>query len=38
MGFERSKVIDVMRKLNYRGSNIARVGEDAIVTELIRGA
>ncbi|KAI6016472.1 ubiquitin-conjugating enzyme/RWD-like protein [Pisolithus microcarpus] len=28
LGFERSKVIDVLRRLNYRGSNVANIPDD----------
>jgi ubiquitin-conjugating enzyme (huntingtin interacting protein 2) len=35
LGFEKSKVIEVMRRLNYRGANAAAVGEDAVVQALL---
>ncbi|EIM86256.1 uncharacterized protein STEHIDRAFT_98645 [Stereum hirsutum FP-91666 SS1] len=36
LGFERSKVIDVLRRLNYRGANVAKIHEDRVVDELIK--
>ncbi|KAG2743793.1 hypothetical protein P692DRAFT_20809890 [Suillus brevipes Sb2] len=36
LGFERSKVIDVLRRLNYRGANVANISEDRIVEELLK--
>ncbi|KAN0131505.1 Ubiquitin-conjugating enzyme/RWD-like protein [Lactarius tabidus] len=36
IGFERNKVIDVLRRLNYRGSNIAKIAEDKVVEELLK--
>jgi len=36
MGFERSKVIEAMRKLNYRGAKARQLGENAVVEELLR--
>jgi ubiquitin-conjugating enzyme (huntingtin interacting protein 2) len=36
LGFERGKVIDVLRRLNYRGANVANIGEDRIVEELLK--
>jgi len=36
MGFERVKVIEAMKKLNYRGSNIRTIGEDGMINELLR--
>ncbi|KAG5640900.1 hypothetical protein DXG03_006685 [Asterophora parasitica] len=36
LGFERSKVIDVLRKLNYRGPNVAKLSEDRVVEELLK--
>ncbi|KIJ45921.1 hypothetical protein M422DRAFT_29567, partial [Sphaerobolus stellatus SS14] len=35
MGFERAKVIDVLRRLNYRGTNVANINDDRIVEELL---
>jgi hypothetical protein len=37
MGFAKADVIHAMRKLNYRGANIAKVGEDAVVQALLGG-
>ncbi|KAF9235644.1 ubiquitin-conjugating enzyme/RWD-like protein [Melanogaster broomeanus] len=36
IGFERSKVIDVLRRLNYRGANVANISEDRVVEELLK--
>jgi len=36
LGFDRSKVIDVLRRLNYRGANIANLNDDRIVEELLK--
>jgi len=36
LGFERSKVIDVLRRLNYRGANVANISEDKVVEELLK--
>ncbi|KAL5501884.1 UBC1 [Sanghuangporus vaninii] len=36
LGFERSKVIDVLRRLNYRGANVANINEDRVVEELLK--
>jgi len=36
IGFERTKVIDVLRRLNYRGANVAKISEDRIVEELLK--
>ncbi|KAI0076707.1 hypothetical protein K474DRAFT_1622360 [Panus rudis PR-1116 ss-1] len=36
MGFERSKVIDVLRRLNYRGANVAKIHDDRVVEELLK--
>jgi ubiquitin-conjugating enzyme (huntingtin interacting protein 2) len=36
MGFERGKVIDVLRRLNYRGANVAKINDDRIVEELLK--
>jgi len=36
VGFERSKVIDVLRRLNYRGSNIVNIPEDRVIQELLK--
>ncbi|KAK9900589.1 putative UBC1-E2 ubiquitin-conjugating enzyme [Cystobasidium minutum MCA 4210] len=35
MGFDKKSVIDVMRRLNYRGANAASVGPDAVVSALL---
>ena len=35
MGFTKAQVIDVMRRLNYRGANATRVGENAVVEALL---
>jgi len=36
IGFERSKVIDVLRRLNYRGANITKIPDDKVVEELLK--
>ncbi|KAF8802198.1 hypothetical protein BYT27DRAFT_7197282 [Phlegmacium glaucopus] len=36
LGFPRSKIIDVLRRLNYRGPNVAQISEDRIVEELLK--
>jgi hypothetical protein len=35
MGFAKAEVIDVFRRLNYRGSNMQKIGEDAVVNALL---
>ncbi|CAE7067931.1 unnamed protein product [Rhizoctonia solani] len=36
LGFDRGKVIDVLRRLNYRGANVAKIAEDRVVEELLK--
>jgi len=36
LGFPQAKVIDVLRRLNYRGANVANIGDDRIVEELLK--
>ncbi|CAE6375781.1 unnamed protein product [Rhizoctonia solani] len=36
LGFDLSKVIDVLRRLNYRGANVAKIPDDRIVEELLK--
>jgi len=36
LGFPRGKVIDVLRRLNYRGANVAQISDDRIVEELLK--
>ncbi|CDO72271.1 hypothetical protein BN946_scf184970.g123 [Trametes cinnabarina] len=36
LGFERAKVIDVLRRLNYRGANVANINDDRVVEELLK--
>ncbi|KAG6914241.1 hypothetical protein DXG01_001500 [Tephrocybe rancida] len=36
LGFAKGKVVDVLRRLNYRGPNVANVTEDRIVEELLK--
>ncbi|CAE6447589.1 ubiquitin-conjugating enzyme (huntingtin interacting protein 2) [Rhizoctonia solani] len=36
LGFDRSKVVDVLRRLNYRGANVAKITDDRIVEELLK--
>ncbi|PPQ67906.1 hypothetical protein CVT24_003169 [Panaeolus cyanescens] len=35
LGFQRSKVVDVLRRLNYRGANIAKISDDVVVEKLL---
>ncbi|CAD6572136.1 MAG: hypothetical protein CYPHOPRED_004728 [Cyphobasidiales sp. Tagirdzhanova-0007] len=37
MGFTKPDIIDVMRRLNYRGANAAKIGESAVVEALLGG-
>jgi len=36
LGFPRSKVIDVLRRLNYRGANVGKLTDDRVVEELLK--
>ncbi|KIY52476.1 hypothetical protein FISHEDRAFT_63819 [Fistulina hepatica ATCC 64428] len=36
LGFSRAKVIDALRRLNYRGANAAKISEDRVVEELLK--
>ncbi|CAL1713759.1 unnamed protein product [Somion occarium] len=36
LGFDRSKVIDVLRRMNYRGANVAKINDDRVVEELLK--
>ncbi|KAI0088697.1 ubiquitin-conjugating enzyme/RWD-like protein [Irpex rosettiformis] len=36
LGFERGKVIDALRRLNYRGANVAKINDDRVVEELLK--
>jgi len=36
LGFERSKVIEVLKRLNYRGANIPKISQDLVVEELLK--
>ncbi|KAJ7644784.1 ubiquitin-conjugating enzyme/RWD-like protein [Roridomyces roridus] len=36
LGFPRAKVVDVLRRLNYRGANVAQITEDRVVEELLK--
>jgi len=36
LGFARGKVIDALRRLNYRGANAAKITEDRVVEELLK--
>ncbi|KAI0927639.1 hypothetical protein AcV5_008121 [Taiwanofungus camphoratus] len=38
IGFERSKVIEVLRRLNYRGANVAQINDDRVVEELLKNS
>ncbi|TEB27388.1 hypothetical protein FA13DRAFT_1816341 [Coprinellus micaceus] len=35
LGFPRDKVIDVLRRLNYRGKNVTQITDDTIVEKLL---
>ncbi|KAF8649013.1 hypothetical protein AX16_006127 [Volvariella volvacea WC 439] len=36
LGFPRGQVIDVLRRLNYRGANVAKITDDRVVEELLK--
>ncbi|KAL1748338.1 ubiquitin-conjugating enzyme/RWD-like protein [Schizophyllum fasciatum] len=36
MGFQRGQVIDVLRRLNYRGGNASKINDDKVVEELLK--
>ncbi|KAF8601385.1 hypothetical protein BDV93DRAFT_538553 [Ceratobasidium sp. AG-I] len=36
LGFEKEKVIDVLRRLNYRGANVPKIPDDRVVEELLK--
>ncbi|THU80778.1 hypothetical protein K435DRAFT_756570 [Dendrothele bispora CBS 962.96] len=36
LGFPKAKVIDVLKRLNYRGANVSSISEDRIVEELLK--
>jgi len=36
LGFDRSKVIDVLRRINYRGVNVGKINDDRVVEELLK--
>ncbi|KAF9258533.1 hypothetical protein L218DRAFT_934671 [Marasmius fiardii PR-910] len=36
LGFQRNKVIEVLKRLNYRGANVAQISEDRVVEELLK--
>ncbi|KAF8187763.1 ubiquitin-conjugating enzyme/RWD-like protein [Pholiota molesta] len=36
LGFQRSKVIDALRRLNYRGPNVSQITDDRVVEELLK--
>ncbi|KAK1927704.1 ubiquitin-conjugating enzyme/RWD-like protein [Papiliotrema laurentii] len=36
MGFERAKVISVLKKLNYRGNNVSNIHESTVLEELFK--
>jgi len=35
LGFDRRKVVDVLKRLNYRGANIAKITDDQVVEKLL---
>ncbi|PWY98775.1 putative UBC1-E2 ubiquitin-conjugating enzyme [Testicularia cyperi] len=36
MGFESSRVIEVLKRLNYRGANVRNVTDDTVLNELLK--
>ncbi|KAG6853940.1 hypothetical protein C0991_012264 [Blastosporella zonata] len=36
LGFDKRKVVDVLRRLNYRGANVAKLTDDSVVEELLK--
>ncbi|KAF8319743.1 hypothetical protein DL93DRAFT_2074729 [Clavulina sp. PMI_390] len=36
LGFPQAKVIDVLKRLNYRGSNVANITDDRVLDELLK--
>ncbi|KAH9948275.1 ubiquitin-conjugating enzyme/RWD-like protein [Amylocystis lapponica] len=36
LGFERGKVVEVLRRMNYRGANVAQINDDHVVEELLK--
>jgi len=36
LGFPRNKVVEVLKRLNYRGENVAKINEDRVVEELLK--
>ncbi|TRM62111.1 ubiquitin-conjugating enzyme/RWD-like protein [Schizophyllum amplum] len=36
LGFQRGQVIDVLRRLNYRGANAGKINDDKVVEELLK--
>ncbi|KXN85063.1 Ubiquitin-conjugating enzyme E2 1 [Leucoagaricus sp. SymC.cos] len=36
LGFSKNQVIDVLRRLNYRGGNVSKISEDRVVEELLK--
>ncbi|KJA16294.1 hypothetical protein HYPSUDRAFT_147916 [Hypholoma sublateritium FD-334 SS-4] len=36
LGFQRGKVIDALRRLNYRGPNVTQISDDRVVEELLK--
>ncbi|KZO96768.1 hypothetical protein CALVIDRAFT_545332 [Calocera viscosa TUFC12733] len=36
LGFERGKIIDVLKRFNYRGTNVGKVTADRVVEELLK--
>ncbi|KAF9523147.1 ubiquitin-conjugating enzyme/RWD-like protein [Crepidotus variabilis] len=36
LGFQRGKVIDALRRLNYRGPNVPKIPDDRVVEELLK--
>ncbi|KDQ08360.1 hypothetical protein BOTBODRAFT_139070 [Botryobasidium botryosum FD-172 SS1] len=36
LGFERGRVIEVLKRINYRGANVPKISEDTVVEELLK--
>jgi hypothetical protein len=36
MGFEQSKVVSTLSRLNYRGNNVKNISDNAVLEELLK--
>lgn len=36
MGFEQSKVVATLSRLNYRGNNVKNISDNAVLEELLK--